>query len=415
MAPLRSFARNSKTSADPTAMPPKPAGVTKLLPRIVTRAALRAAERELDRATAKIADRAAAEMVDRAAARVAVKKTTTVTTATTRPATRAFTRQATALKNEVKSEVKSEGPAEPVPAPDHGSKLAPLNPPQPSQAIGADPSRASGTTRPPGRRVRFKSRAEKLAEMKKKESESAESAPAPAPAPVPKTSSSIIADLNREAARTMRAYQASPVSVIHNLRFRPIRRGGMFKPAAGRLAAIKKEESAEPAAPAPDASTSKLANVTWQPAPAPAQATAPPTPSASKGIIIFSPLQPSPIQPSPFPPHSTEAELKSLITLGRQHVEPELRDRIVEEKNRKHILAKQKTAYARYQTYLKTLTDLEDELRELKEENRLDEEMVREQAEMFRTMTMRWARMFEEYAGQLGVTVWDLERLGNAW
>ncbi|KAK1775901.1 hypothetical protein QBC45DRAFT_395697 [Copromyces sp. CBS 386.78] len=140
----------------------------------------------------------------------------------------------------------------------------------------------------------------------------------------------------------------------------------------------------------------------------------PAPPALKPSAVKASALQPSAI-PAPSLPRNTETELENLMTIGREQVEKELKDRIREEKEKKRLLEKQKAAFNRYQAHMAGLQDLEDELRGLKEENRMDEDEVMKLADEFRAGTMIWARMFEEYAGNLGITLIDLQRLSDAW
>ena len=143
-------------------------------------------------------------------------------------------------------------------------------------------------------------------------------------------------------------------------------------------------------------------------------------PITVKPNVLAMPIpKPSALQPSALPgpslPRNTEAELESLMTIGREQVEKKLKDRIREEKEERHVLLKQQAVFQRYQEYLEALTALEDELRQLKEDNRLDLEIVEEQAEQFHLNTMKWAKLFEEYAGKLGITLFDIQRLDSSW
>ncbi|KAK3347491.1 hypothetical protein B0H65DRAFT_547317 [Neurospora tetraspora] len=131
-------------------------------------------------------------------------------------------------------------------------------------------------------------------------------------------------------------------------------------------------------------------------------------------VIARPTLQPSAL-PAPIAPANTETELENLMTIGREQVEKELKDRIKEEREKKLLLEKQKTAFRKYQSYLAGLKGLEEDLGVLKADNRMDEDTVMELAEDFRENTMKWARLFEKYAEELGITVFDIRKLGEAW
>lgn len=125
-------------------------------------------------------------------------------------------------------------------------------------------------------------------------------------------------------------------------------------------------------------------------------------------------LKPSAL-PAPAAPAHTETEIENLMTIGREQVEKKLKDRINQEKEMNRLLEKQMTTFENYKKYLTKLKDLEEELTELKEENRLNEDTVADLAEDFRESTMEWAKLFEKYAGDLGISVFDIRRLADAW
>ncbi|KAK3496102.1 hypothetical protein B0T13DRAFT_511942 [Neurospora crassa] len=125
-------------------------------------------------------------------------------------------------------------------------------------------------------------------------------------------------------------------------------------------------------------------------------------------------LKPSAL-PAPAAPAHTETEIENLMAIGRKQVEKKLKDRINQEKEKNRLLEKQMTTFENYQKYLAKLKDLEEELTELKEESNLNEDIVSDLAEDFRESTMEWATLFEKYAGDLGISVFDIRRLADAW
>ncbi|KAJ4362872.1 hypothetical protein N0V85_009332 [Neurospora sp. IMI 360204] len=185
-----------------------------------------------------------------------------------------------------------------------------------------------------------------------------------------------------------RAKAAKPVARVTTTR--PATRAYAKKAAV----ALKDEESEE---------SEDLSPIIWR------RATA-----ANQTAIACPALQPSALA-APAAAVDTETELESLMTIGRDQVEKELKDRIKEEKEKNRLLEKQKIAYRKYQNYLAGLKGLEEDLEDLKADNRMDEDTVMDLAEDFRENTMEWARLFEKYAEDLGITFFDIRKLGEAW
>ncbi|EAA29997.1 hypothetical protein GE21DRAFT_9788 [Neurospora crassa] len=134
--------------------------------------------------------------------------------------------------------------------------------------------------------------------------------------------------------------------------------------------------------------------------------------SKPKPSVSHPTLKPSAL-PAPAAPARTESEIENLMTIGRKQVEKKLKDRINQEKEKNRLLERQMTTFENYKKYLAKLKDLEEELTELKEENRLNEDTVADLAEDFRESTMEWAKLFEKYAGDLGISVFDIRRLAD--
>ena len=119
--------------------------------------------------------------------------------------------------------------------------------------------------------------------------------------------------------------------------------------------------------------------------------------------------------PAPILPRSTEVELENLMKIGREQVETELKYRISVENVRKRIIQRNKQRFNEFKMKMATLHALENDLRDLKEENRIGQDELLELADGFRANTMKWAALFEQYANNLGITIVDLQRLGEAW
>ncbi|KAK3485312.1 uncharacterized protein B0T23DRAFT_399895 [Neurospora hispaniola] len=133
-----------------------------------------------------------------------------------------------------------------------------------------------------------------------------------------------------------------------------------------------------------------------------------------KASVAHPKLKPSAL-PAPAAPAHTESEIENLMIIGREQVEKKLKDRINEEKDKNRLLEKQMTTFENYKKYLAKLKDLEEELTKLKEESSLNATIVSDLAEDFRKSTMEWAALFEKYAGDLGISVFDIRRLADAW
>lgn len=103
------------------------------------------------------------------------------------------------------------------------------------------------------------------------------------------------------------------------------------------------------------------------------------------------------------------------MKIGREQVETELKYRISVENVRKRIIQRNKQRFNEFKMKMATLHALENDLRDLKEENRIGQDELLELADGFRANTMKWAALFEQYANNLGITIVDLQRLGEAW